>query len=249
MGKLDNKIALITGGSTGIGLATAKLFMKEGAQVIVTGQNAANVAAAQKELGSAALALASDTSNLAEIAKLMEQVRAKYGRIDILFANAGIGKFMPIDQMDEATYDRIFNINVKGLYFTAQHAARLMPDGGVILLTASVASSKGFPGASVYSATKAAVRSLGRSFAAELVGRNIRVNTISPGPVDTPIMGKLGLTPQHAKQVMDGMVQTVPMKRIAQSEEIAEAALYLASPAAAYVTGVELFVDGGLVGL
>jgi NAD(P)-dependent dehydrogenase (short-subunit alcohol dehydrogenase family) len=249
MGKLDQKIALITGGTTGIGLATAKLFLKEGAQVVVTGQNPANVTAAQKELGSDALAVASDTSNLAEIPKLMEQIRAKHGRIDIVFANAGIGKFQAFDQVDEALYDRIFNVNVKGLYFTVQHAARLMPNGGVVLLTGSVAGSKGFGGASVYSATKAAVRSLGRSLAAEMTERKIRVNVISPGPVDTPILRKGGVTPEQAEQMMEGMRQAVPLKRLGQSEEVAEAALYLSSPGAAFVTGIELLVDGGIVGL
>jgi NAD(P)-dependent dehydrogenase (short-subunit alcohol dehydrogenase family) len=249
MGKLDGKIALITGGTTGIGVATAKLFQKEGAQVIVTGQSAGNVAAVQKELGAGALALQSDTSKLADIRKLMEQIRAKYGRIDIVFANAGIAKFVPLDQVDEAFYDSLFAVNVKGLYFTIQQAVPLMPDGSAILLNASVVSQKGFPGGSVYAATKAAVRSFGRSLAADLLPRRIRVNTISPGPIDTPILGKGGLPQEEVNKLKDGMAQSVPMKRMGQAEDIAKGALFLCSDDAAYVLGVELFVDGGLTGL
>jgi NAD(P)-dependent dehydrogenase (short-subunit alcohol dehydrogenase family) len=247
MGKLDGKIALITGGTTGIGLATAKLFLKEGAQVVVTGRSAENIAAAQKELGAGALAVQSDTSKLADIKKLMEQIRTKYGRIDMLFANAGVGKFSPLEQVDEAFYDNLFAVNVKGLYFTVQQAAPLIPDGGAILLNASVASQKGFPGSSVYAATKAAVRSFGRTLAAELAPRRVRVNTISPGPVDTPIFKNGGFSPEDAAKILQEFAQGVPLKRHAEPQEIAQAALFLLSSDASYVVGAELFVDGGIV--
>ena len=246
MNKLQNKVALITGGTTGIGLATAKLFQTEGATVVVTGQSAANVAAAQKELGASATAIQSDTSKLADIDALMKQIRDKHKRVDIVFANAGVGAFSPIGQFDEAAFDRMFNINVKGLYFTVQKALPLMPDGGAILLNASVASIKGMAGGSIYSATKAAVRALGRNLGVELAPRGIRVNVISPGPVETPIFGKLGLPPEVAQQVQEHMIQSVALRRLGRPEEIAQAALFLASADASFVLGVELFVDGGV---
>ncbi len=249
MSKLNNKIALITGGSTGIGLATAKLFQQEGAQVIVTGRNTEALAAARKELGPNAVAIASDTSSLKDIDKLIGEVKAKFGRIDVLFANAGVGKFQPIGEVSEDEFDRQFGINVKGLYFTIQKALPLIPDGGSILLNASVVSRKGIPGASVYSATKAAVRSLGRSLAAELAPRKIRVNTVSPGPIDTPIMTKNGLSREAAEEFMNNMAQGLALKRVGRPEEIARAALFLLSEDASFVTGVELFADGGLAEL
>jgi len=249
MGKLDGKIALITGGSTGIGLASAKLFQEEGAQVIVTGRNAASIAEAQKELGPGVLAIASDTSKLKDIAALIEVVKQKFGRIDILFANAGIARFQPFGEIDEAFFDDHFNINVKGLYFTVQAALPLIPGGGAVLLTASVVSKKGFAGSSVYSATKAAVRSFGRTLATELAPRGIRVNTISPGPVTTPIFAKMGMSEEAIGEMHKGMAQTVALKRMGTSEEIAKAALFLASDDASLIVGAELFVDGGLAEL
>ena len=246
MNKLQGKIALITGGTTGIGMATAKLFQTEGATVVVTGTTPANVAAAQKELGASATAIQSDTSKLADIDSLMNQIRKKHARIDILFANAGVGAFAPVEQVTEDAFDRIFNINVKGLYFTVQRALPLMPDGGAILLNASVASKKGMPGGSVYSATKAAVRSFGRTLANELSARRIRVNTISPGPIDTPILSKTGLPPEAVQQMTANMAQSVALKRMGRPEEVAHAALFLVSDDASYVLGTELFVDGGL---
>ncbi len=246
MDKLKGKIALITGGTTGIGLATAKLFQSEGAQVVITGTNPATIASAQKELGDAALVVRSDASKLSDIDDLMNQIRAKHGRIDIVFANAGVGAFAPVDKVDEKMFDWMFSINVKGLFFTVQKALPLMPDGGAILLNASVASKKGTPGASVYSGTKAAVRSFGRTLANELTPRRIRVNTISPGPVDTPIFDKSGLPLEVKEELLKGMTQQVGLKRIGKPEEIAAAALFLVSDDASYVVGTELFVDGGL---
>jgi NAD(P)-dependent dehydrogenase (short-subunit alcohol dehydrogenase family) len=249
MGKLDGKIALITGGSTGIGLATAKLFQQEGAQVIVTGRNAGAIAAAQKELGPAALAIASDTSKLNDITTLIDTIRQKFGRIDILFANAGIARFQPFGEIEESFFDEHFNINVKGLFFTVQAALPLIPSGGSILLTASVVSKKGFPASSVYAATKAAVRSFGRTLATELAPRGIRVNTLSPGPIETPLFDKMGLPADAVGQMRERFGESVALKRLGTVDEMARAALYLSSDDASYVVGAELFADGGLAEL
>src|ERR1019366_10794831 len=249
MGKLDGKIAVITGGSTGIGLATAKLFQQEGAQVILTGRNAQAIDAAQKGLGPRAIAIVSDTSRLQEINSLMDVIRQKFGRIDILFANAGIAKFQPFGEIQEATFDEHFDINVKGVFFTVQAALPLIPSGGSVLLTASVVSKKGFSGSSVYAATKAAVRSFGRTLATELATRGIRVNTLSPGPVVTPLFAKMGL-PEAAIAEMHGhMSSGVALKRMGTAEEIARAALFLSSDDASLIVGAELFADGGLAEL
>lgn len=243
MGKLDGKTALITGGSTGIGLATAKLFQTEGAQVIVTGSKTDTVAAAQKELGPQALALVSDTSRMRDISALIDTIRSKYGRIDILFANAGIAQFQPVGEISESFFDSHFNINVKGLFFTIQSALPLIPGGGSILLTASVVSKKGFPGSAVYAATKAAVRSFGRTIANELAPRGIRVNTLSPGPIDTPLLGKTGAP---ADEIRERFAGSVAIKRLGTVDEMARTALFLCSDDASYVIGAELFADGGL---
>jgi NAD(P)-dependent dehydrogenase (short-subunit alcohol dehydrogenase family) len=249
MGKLDGKVAVITGGTTGIGLATAKLFQQEGAQVVITGRSRGTLADAQQELGPGVLAIQSDTGKLGDIDALIGQVRAKFGRIDILFANAGVAKFASLEESDENFFDEQFQTNVKGLYFTVQKATPLVPDGGAILLNASVVDKKGFPGMSVYSATKAAVRSFGRTLATELAPRRIRVNTISPGPIATPILGKMGLPADAAKQFEESMAQNVGLKRLGQPDEIARAALFLVSEEASFVVGAELFVDGGLADL
>jgi NAD(P)-dependent dehydrogenase (short-subunit alcohol dehydrogenase family) len=243
MAKLEGKIALITGGSTGIGLATAKLFQAEGAQVVVTGSRSETVSAAQKELGPKALAVVSDASKLSDITALLETVKAKYGHLDILFANAGIGGFQPIDEVTESSFDKIFDLNVKGLFFVIQAAVPLMTQGGSILLTSSVAGRKGFSGASIYSASKAAVRSFGRTLANELAPRGIRVNTLSPGPVDTPIFGKAGGDPNEMKQMFASMLA---LKRLGTSDEMARAALYFCSDDSSFVVGAELVADGGM---
>jgi NAD(P)-dependent dehydrogenase (short-subunit alcohol dehydrogenase family) len=249
MGKLDGKIALITGGSTGIGLATAKLFVHEGAQVVATGRDPESIRAAQRELGPSALVLASDTSQLADVAELMDAIRQKYGRIDILFANAGVARFQPFGEIEESFYDDHFNINVKGMFFTIQTALPLIPQGGSILLTASVVSKKGFPASSVYAATKAAVRSFGRTLATELAPRGIRVNTLSPGPVTTPLFNKMGLDDAAIEEMHERMAGTTALKRMGTSDEIAKAALFLSSADASLIVGAELFADGGLAEL
>jgi NAD(P)-dependent dehydrogenase (short-subunit alcohol dehydrogenase family) len=249
MGTLQNKVALITGGTTGIGLATAKLFQKEGAQVAITGRNPETLKAAESELGPKAAVLRADAANLAEIADVTDQIRKRFGRIDILFANAGIAKFSPISDATESLFDDMFDVNVKGLYFTIQKALPLIPDGGAILLNASVAGSKGYPDTSIYSATKAAVRSFGRTLAAELAPRGIRVNTISPGPISTPIFNKVGLPAEAVAGMKENFVSGVALKRIGEPDEVAQAALFLASTAASYISGSELFVDGGMAEL
>jgi NAD(P)-dependent dehydrogenase (short-subunit alcohol dehydrogenase family) len=249
MGKLDGKIALITGGSTGIGLATAKLFQEEGAQVVVTGRNADSVAAAQEELGPGAVAIASDTSKLSDITALIETIRQKFGRIDILFANAGVARFQPFGEITEAFFDEHFDINVKGLFFTVQAALPLIPSGGSVLLTASVVSKKGFSASSVYAATKAAVRSFGRTLATDLAPRGIRVNTLSPGPIDTPLFDKMGLQAEAAGHMRESFGNSVALKRMGTVDEMARAALFLLSDDASFVVGAELFADGGLAEL
>jgi len=249
MGKLNGRIALITGGSTGIGLATGKLFQQEGAQVILTGRNPAGVAAAQAELGPAALAVVSDTSRLKDIASLIETIRQKFGRMDILFANAGIARFQPFGEITESFFDEHFDINVKGLFFTVQAALPLIPSGGSVLLTASVVSKKGFAGSSVYGATKAAVRSFGRTLATELAPRGVRVNTLSPGPIETPLFDKMGLPADATGQMRERFGDSVALKRLGTVDEMARAALYLCSDDASYVVGAELFADGGLAEL
>lgn len=248
MGKLSGKIALISGGTSGIGAATAKLFQTEGATVVVTGSSAKSVEAAKADL-SGIQAIVSEASDLAATKRLVEQVVAAHGRIDVLFVNAGIARFAPLEQVDEAFFDAQFDINVKGAYFLVKHAVPAIPEGGAIILTASVAGSAGgLGGGTVYGATKAAVRSLGRTFASELLTRKIRVNTISPGPIVTPILDKNGFTPAQKQGFIEGAKTRIPMGRTGEPEEVARAALYLAADAT-YTTGAELFVDGGLIDL
>ena len=246
MAKLDGKIALISGGTSGIGAATAKLFQAEGATVIVTGSSQASVDAAKAELPGVE-AIVSNAGDIAAAKALVDQVTARHGRIDVLFVNAGIARFAPIDQVDEAFFDSQFDINVKGAFFLLKHAAPAIADGGAVILTASVAGAAGgFGGGTVYGATKAALRSFGRTFAKELTPRNIRVNTISPGPIDTPILDKNGFTPEQKQAFLQGASERVPLGRAGQAEEVARAALFLAADAT-YTTGAELFVDGGLI--
>ena len=242
---LQGKVTLITGGTSGIGAATAQLFLKEGAKVIVTGSNPDTLKAARDSMPGIEV-IASDAGDAAASAKLIESVKAKYGRIDVLFLNAGIAKFAPIEAIDEAFFDAQFNINVRGLYFMIKSALPIMPDGSSIIVTTSSAASSGGPAMSVYAATKAAVRSLARNLAAELAPRKIRVNAISPGPIDTPIFGKVGLPAEALAEFAKNMTQQIPLGRIGQASEVASAALFLATDASSFVTGSELPVDGGL---
>jgi NAD(P)-dependent dehydrogenase (short-subunit alcohol dehydrogenase family) len=238
--KLEGKVAVITGGSAGIGLATAKQFAEEGAYVFITGRRQAELDAAVKEIGPKAVAVRADAADIADLAHLFDTVKAAKGRIDVLFANAGIYEFTPFGTITEDAYDKMFDINVKGVLFTVQQAVPLMADGGSIILTGSVAGSKGFEAATVYGATKAAIRSFARSWTSDLKARHIRVNVLSPGPIQTP-----GFDVFANHDVKTYMQSIVPLGRIGTAEEVAKAALFLASDDSSFVAGVELFVDGG----
>jgi NAD(P)-dependent dehydrogenase (short-subunit alcohol dehydrogenase family) len=244
-GKLQGKIALITGGSTGIGLATAQRFVKEGAYVYITGRRQPELDEAVKSIGENVTAVRADASSLADLDKLFGQIQQERGRVDVVFANAGGGSFAPIGAITEEQYDQTFNTNVKGLLFTVQKALPLMPDGGAIILNASIVSIKGMPAFSVYSATKAAVRSFARSWTADLKDRKIRVNVVSPGPIETPGVAGLVQTEEQRQGLFKQLSSMVPLGRIGQPDEIAKAVVFLASDDASYVAGVELFVDGG----
>lgn len=243
---LSGKTAVITGGNSGIGLATAKLFVQNGAKVAIVGRDSKTLAAAQRELGDNVVAIQADVSSIDQVGAVTREVEAKLGKVDILFANAGIAEFTPMDQVDEAFFDKTFNTNVKGVFFTTQKLAPLMRDNGAVLFTTSVVNQLGWPGTSVYSASKAAVRSLARTMAAELLPRKIRVNAISPGPIDTPIYGRLGMPPEAVQEMADGILQKTPMHRFGSAEEVAKVALFLASDQSSYLTGNEISVDGGL---
>jgi NAD(P)-dependent dehydrogenase (short-subunit alcohol dehydrogenase family) len=245
MGKLDGKIALITGGNSGIGLATAKRFVAEGAYVFITGRRKAEQEAAVKEIGDNAAGVAGDVSNLADLDRLFALIKEQKGRLDVLFANAGIAKYATLGQITEDLYDAIFDINVKGLLFMVQKALPLMPDGSSIILNASIVASKGLSSNSVYSATKAAIRSFARTWTTDLKSRGIRVNAISPGTIDTPGLNNL-LASGEAGQERKKMISTaIPLGRLGKPDEIAAAVVFLASDDASYITGTELFIDGG----
>jgi len=244
--RFEGKVALVTGGNSGIGLAVAQGLVDEGARVVIVGRNAETVAASAARLGAAAHGIVADTSSLADLDRVIEATR-KFGggRIDVLFANAGVGTFGPLAATTEAMFDTTFDTNVKGVYFTVQKAVPLMATGGAIVLNASVAAGKGNPLGSVYGATKAAVRSLGRTIAAELVERGIRVNVVSPGPIETPIFDR-AMTPQQVADLKVAWAARNPMKRFGTTDEVTATVLFLASDAASYITGVDLLVDGGL---
>ena len=248
MGKLDGKIALVTGGSAGIGFATAERFIAEGAaHVFITGRRQQALDQAVKKLGSKKVtAVQGDTSNLADLDKLYSVIKKEKGHLDILFANAGGGEFAAIGSITEKHFDDIFNANVKGVLFTVQKALPIFKDGGSIILNASIVSIQGNPGFSVYSATKAAVRSFARCWTVDLKERKIRVNALSPGPIDTPGLRGLGKTEEESKSVLAAFEARVPMGRVGTPDEIAKAAVFLASDDSSYVTGIELFVDGGI---
>ncbi len=247
MSKLSGKIAVITGGNSGIGLATAKLFAQEGATVVITGRRQAELDAAVAEIGGNAVGVQGDVSKLADLDRLYAEVKAKFGKIDVIFANAGIGEFGAIGAITEEHFDKIFGINVKGLLFTVQKALPLLVDGGAIVLNSSIANTKGMEAFGVYSATKAAVRSFARTWTSELKTRNIRVNVVSPGPIATPIFDTMGLSKEQIDEFGTHITTQVPLGRFGQPEEIAQAVLFLASSDSSYVAGVDLYVDGGMV--
>jgi NAD(P)-dependent dehydrogenase (short-subunit alcohol dehydrogenase family) len=245
--KLEGKIALVTGGNSGIGLATAKRFVAEGAKVIITGRRKENLDAAVKEIGSNVTAIQADASKLEDIDRVYAEIKKQFGRVDVLFVNAGVGEFAPIDKVTEEHYDKIMGINLKGVFFTVQKALPLIPAGGTIVLNASIVSVKGMPAFGVYSATKAAVRSFARTWTNELKDRQIRVNVVSPGPIDTPGVDGLVQDAEQAKELKAGLASQVPLGRLGEPDEIAKVVVFLASDDASYVAGVELFVDGGMV--
>src|SRR5260370_2173499 len=246
MGKLEGKVAIVTGGTTGIGLATAQRFVAEGAQVFITGRRQGELDAAVKLIGKNVTGVQGDVSKLAELDQLYAKVKQQAGHIDVLFANAGGGEFAPLGAITEEHYDKTFDINVKGLLFTVQKALPLFTDGGSIILNASIVASKGLEAISVYSATKAAVRSFARCWTTDLRHRKIRVNVISPAPIETSIFTKAALTPEQVHEAKEGLVAAVPMGRMGTPDEVANAAVFLASDDSSYVTGVELFVHGGM---
>ena len=244
--RLEGKVAVVTGGNSGIGLATAKRFQEEGAKVAISGRSKQTLESAVKTIGNGVVAVQADVAKLTDVERLYAEVSQKLGKIDVLFVNAGIAKFAPLAETSEDVYDEQFDINIKGAYFTIQKALPWLNDGASIILNTSVVDSKGTAGASAYAATKAALRSLARTAAAELVGRGIRVNTVAPGPIATPIFGKTGLSKEDLDDFAKGVTAMIPMKRFGQPEEVAAAVAFLASQDASYITGVEINVDGGL---
>lgn len=246
MKALEGRVAVITGGSSGIGLATAKLFQQAGAKVAISGRNQQSLDQALRELGPGTVAVRSDVSKLGDLDKLFAVVSEKLGRVDVLFANAGIAKFAPVSDVSEEAYDETFDINVKGVFFTVQKAIPFLNDNASIILNTSFVNQAGVPTTSVYAASKAAVRSLARGISSELAIRGIRVNVVSPGPIATPLYEKLGLPKEAVDAFAANIVSQVPLKRFGKPEEVAETALFLASSASSYITGVELNVDGGL---
>jgi NAD(P)-dependent dehydrogenase (short-subunit alcohol dehydrogenase family) len=245
LGKLEAKVALITGGNSGIGLATAKRFVNEGAYVFITGRRKEQLNATVKEIGKNVTAVQGDVSNLADLDRLFAQIKKEKGKIDIVFANAGVAKYGPLGKITEEFYDSIFDINVKGVLFTVQKALPLLRNGASIILNASIVASKGFSSNSVYSATKAAVRSFARTWTTDLKDRRIRVNAVSPDPIDTPGLNELLVSSETGKQRKKIISNAVPPGRLGTPDEIAKAVVFLASDDSSYVTETELFVDGG----
>jgi NAD(P)-dependent dehydrogenase (short-subunit alcohol dehydrogenase family) len=244
MNRFQGKTAVITGGTTGIGFATAKLLIAEGGRVGVTGRTESSIHAAREALGPKSHVWHSDSGKLADIEALARKVEAAFGKIDLLFINAGIGKFRPLEQVTEADFDETFDINLKGPFFIVQRLSGLIEPGGSVVFTTTLATEKGMPGGSYYAASKAGLRSLARSFSSELLGKGVRVNVVSPGPIDTTILDKMGVPPEQKAGFLAQMTNTNPMKRIGKPEEVAKAVLFLAVDAT-YTSGLELNVDGG----
>ncbi len=245
MSKLDGKVALVTGGTTGIGLAAARLFQQEGARVYLTGRSAEKLAQAEKELPGV-VAIRSDAAQIDDIDRLAQEMERRAGRIDVLFVNAGIARFLPIEQVTPKLFDEIFDINFRGPYFAIQRLLPLMPSGASIVLTTSIAADLGVPTSSVYAASKAALSSLTRTLANELAPKGIRVNEVSPGPIETPIFSKLGLTKDQASGFKETMVGMVPLGRLGTPEEVAKAVLFLASSDSTFLLGAKIRIDGGV---
>lgn len=247
--RFSGKIVLVTGGNSGIGLAAAKAFAAEGARVAIAGRDPETLRQAKADLGASAIAVQADVAKLADIDRVIAEVKKQAGRIDALFVNAGVGQFAPIESVDEAFFDRQMNTNVKGAYFTVQRALPLMPKGSAITINASAVVDMGMPNSSVYTATKAAVASLARTLALELAPRGVRLNIVNPGPVETPIFGRMGLTPDATQAMVGQIISQVPLGRLGSPEEIASAVLFLSSDDAGFIHGASLSIDGGLSSL
>jgi NAD(P)-dependent dehydrogenase (short-subunit alcohol dehydrogenase family) len=246
MGRLEGKVAVITGGNSGIGLATAKEFREQGARVVITGRDQQTLDEAKRALGGDVLAVRSETSSLTEIDKLFTAINEKFGKIDVLFVNAGVGKFAPVEAVTEEFFDSIMDVNFKGAYFTIQKALPFLNDNASIVLNGSISANIGMPNSSVYAASKAALITLARTLSAELVARRIRVNVVSPGPVATPILGRMGLPPEVVEETAESLQAQVPLKRFGRAEEIAKTVLFLASDDSSFLLGTEIVADGGM---
>ena len=246
MARLKGKTALITGGTTGIGLATAKLFLQEGARVAITGQDAGRVAEAGAMLGAKTIAIRANVASASEMAAVATRLKTEFGGLDIIFANAGIAKPMPFAEVNDENIDSQIGVNLKGVIYTVQKMLPILRNPASIILTSTTLTQQGFSGMSVYSATKAAVRSLARTLSAELVGQGVRVNIISPGPIETPIYGKTGMSAEALQQMAGTVIGKVPVGRFGQADEVAKAVLFLASDDSSYILGEDLLVDGGM---
>ena len=246
-GRFQDKFAVVSGGNSGIGLATALAFIREGASVAIIGRDEMTLEAAQQELGPGSLAIKADMSRLTDIAGAMEQIDKAFGRIDALFVNAGIGRYVPIEDVTEKFFDETMATNLKGAYFTIQKALPLFSRDATVVLNASVSAHMGRPGSSVYGASKAAVISMAKTLSADLIGRGVRVNAVSPGPVATPIFDRMGLPEEQARQMKEQTTQRIPLGRFGRPEEVAAAVLFLCSGESAFIVGSELVIDGGMM--
>ncbi len=244
--KLQNKIAVVTGGNSGIGLATAQEFKAQGARVIIIGRNSQAVAKAAEDIGGDTLGVVADVSRVADLDRAFQEIREKAERVDVLFVNAGVAKFVPLAASDETLFDEMTDANFKGAYFTVQRALPLLSEGASVIFTSTTAVHFGMAGASIYAAGKAALNSLGKTLAMELASKKIRVNVVSPGPIATPIFGKMGMAQEAIDEVSAGILAQVPLARFGEAAEVAKAVAYLASDESAFVTGTELLIDGGM---
>jgi NAD(P)-dependent dehydrogenase (short-subunit alcohol dehydrogenase family) len=247
--RFKGKVAVITGGNSGIGLGVAKAYAQEGAEVAITGRDEKTLESAAKEIGDGVLAIRSDAGKVAEIEAAMKKIQGRFGRIDALFVNAGVGKFVPFEEITEKLFDETVDINMKGVFFAIQKAIPLMPKGSAIVVNASINAHLGMPGTTVYGATKAAVLNMVRTISADLLEKGIRVNAISPGPITSALLARDGITREKLQETKDWIQSQVPLKRFGTPEEVAAAVLYLTSPESAFVLGTELIIDGGMASL
>ena len=247
--RFQNKVAVITGGNSGIGLASAQRLQEEGADLAIFGRNAETLAAAGETLGKNTLTVQGDVANSADLDRLFEEVKTNFGRIDTLVVNAGVAFFQPIDNVDEDHFDHIFNINVKGAYYTIQKALPLLAEGASIVLVSSAVTEAGFAGTSIYTASKAALRSFARTLSTELLSRKVRVNVVSPGPVETPIFEKMGAPKDQTEGIKQGFSSLVPLQRMGTSAEIAAVVAFLGSDDSSFIVGADIQADGGIVNL